>query len=203
MLKKYKRLLFVDVETTGLDPVKDRIIEIGAVKIDRDGNLAKYSRLINPGFKISREIRKLTGIKQKDISNAPLLEEIADEVKDVLKTDLFIAHNAKFDFDFFSKEMLRLDFPVELPYIDTIKIAKSFYPNYLSYDLSSLIDRMGFNVEKRHRGFDDAYVLWELFNKIKKDFGIEELESKIDKLFVPSKKTKIPTSKDQSLLFNF
>ena len=194
--------LIIDVETTGLDPSKDRIIEIGAVKIDRNGNLDKYSRLINPGFKISREIRKLTGIRQKDLTNAPLLGDIADEIKDVLKTDLFIAHNAKFDFDFFSKEMLRLDFPIELPYIDTIKIAKSFYPNYLSYDLTSLIDRMGFSIEKRHRGFDDAYVLWELFNKIKNEFGIEELESKIDKLFVPAKKRKILTSKDQSLLFS-
>jgi len=202
VLKKYQRLLFLDVETTGLDSVKDRVIEIGAVKIDRDGNISKYSRLINPGFKISREIRKLTGIKQKELANAPLIEDIADEIKDVLKADLFIAHNAKFDFDFISNEMMRMEWPLEIPYIDTIKIAKAFYPNYLSYNLSSLIDRMGFKVEKRHRGLDDANVLWELFNKIKNDFGVEDLESKIDKLFVPAKKTKITTSKDQVLLFN-
>lgn len=201
MLKKYQKVLFVDVETTGLDSTKDRVIEIGAVKVDKDGNIEKYSQLINPGFKISKEIRKITGIKQKELDNAPLLDEVSDEVKRVLRTDLFVAHNAKFDFSFLSSELLRLDYPLEVPYIDTIKIARAFYPNYLNYDLSSLIERMGFKVEKRHRGLDDALVLWELFNKIKTEFGVEDLESKIDKLFVPLKRKKIVNPKAQVSLF--
>jgi DNA polymerase-3 subunit epsilon len=201
VFNRYPRIIFVDVETTGLDSTRDRVIEIGAVKVDKNGILEKYSQLINPGFKISKEIKKLTGIRQKDLTNAPFLGDIIDEVKDVLKADLFIAHNAKFDFDFLSKEMLRLDYTLEIPYIDTIKIAKCFYPNYLTYDLTSLIARMGFKVEKRHRGLDDAHVLWELFNKINIEFGMDELESKIEKLFVPTKKKRISTSKDQALLF--
>jgi len=201
VLKKYQKILFVDVETTGLDSTKDRVIEIGAVKVDKNGNIEKYSQLINPGFKISKEIRKITGIKQKELDNAPLLDEVSDEVKRVLRTDLFVAHNAKFDFSFLSSELLRLDYPLEVPYIDTIKIARAFYPNYLNYDLSSLIERMGFKVEKRHRGLDDALVLWELFNKIKTEFGVEDLENKIDKLFVPLKRKKIINPKAQVSLF--
>lgn len=201
MLKKYQKILFVDVETTGLDYTKDRVIEIGAVKVDKEGNLEKFSQLINPGFKVSKEIRKITGIKQKELDNAPLLDEVSEDVKNILRTDLFVAHNAKFDFSFLSNELLRLDYPLEVPYIDTIKIARAFYPNYLNYDLSSLIERMGFKVEKRHRGLDDALVLWELFNKIKTEFGIEDLENKIDKLFVPLKRKKIVNPKAQVSLF--
>ena len=62
-IKKFKNIVFVDTETTGLDPMKDRVIEIGVVKIDKDNNITKYSKLINPGFKISKEIRLITGIK--------------------------------------------------------------------------------------------------------------------------------------------
>jgi len=60
---------------------------------------------------------------------------------------------------------------------------------------------MGFKVEKRHRGLDDALVLWELFNKIKTEFGVEDLENKIDKLFVPLKRKKIINPKAQVSLF--
>ena len=72
MLTKFQRLLFLDVETTGLDPRKDRIIEIGAVRVDNKGKVEKYSQLINPGFKISKEIRAITGIKQRELAKAPL-----------------------------------------------------------------------------------------------------------------------------------
>ena len=201
MLSKYNSLLFVDVETTGLNPTKDKIIDIGAVKIDKLGKIEKYSMLINPGFKLSKEIRKLTGITIKDLEKAPYIEDVIVEIQSILKADLFIAHNAKFDYEFFSQELLRLDIPLEIPYLDTIKIAKVFYPNYLSYSLSSIIDRMKIIVEKRHRGLDDAMVLWQLFTKIHNDFGKEELESMIDKLFVPGKKRKINIPKTQSSLF--
>lgn len=199
-IKKYRNILFVDIETTGLDPVKDRIIEVGAVKVDSDGNRSTYSKLINPGYKISSDVRRLTGIKLKELSVAPLFKDIADELLNLFKVDLFIAHNVKFDYEFLSEEFFRIDKDFPIAQIDTIKLAKTFYPNYLTYSLDSIIARMRLSVGKRHRGLDDALVLWELYQKIMIDFGEQALNKAIDKHVIPAKRRKL-LEKSQVSLF--
>lgn len=199
-LKKYKDLLFVDVETTGLDPVNDRIIEIGIVKIDKDEKINTFSQLINPGFKISKEVRSLTGIRIKDLESAPLFGDVIDDLLGFVKADLFIAHNAKFDYDFLSEELYRHDLDFPLTQIDTIKLAKIFYPNYLTYSLDSIIARMKLTVGKRHRGLDDAMVLWQFYQKLVNDFGEEALQKTINKLAIPGKRKRI-ADKTQVTLF--
>ena len=190
-IKKFKNIVFVDTETTGLDPMKDRVIEIGVVKIDKDNNITKYSKLINPGFKISKEIRLITGIKIKELNTAPYFEEVVEELRDLFKADLFIAHNSKFDYDFLSEEFYKCGIEFFIPQVDTIKLAKKFYPNYLTYTLDSIIARLKLTFEKRHRGLDDALVLWQLYNKIICDFGEEALNKALEKLIVIPKKRKI------------
>jgi len=199
-LKKYNDLVFVDVETTGLDPVNDRIIEIGIVKIDRDERISTFSQLINPGYKISKEVRLLTGIRLKDLESAPTFDDVLKDILDFIKADLFIAHNAKFDYDFLSEELFRHDLDLPLTHIDTIKLAKIFYPNYLTYSLDSIIARMKLSVEKRHRGLDDALVLWQFYQKLINDFGEEALHKTINKLAVPAKRKRI-ADKTQVTLF--
>ncbi len=199
-LKRYKNLLFVDVETTGLDPINDRIIEIGIVKVDKDNNKSTFSKLVNPGYKISKEVRQLTGIKLKDLAEAPLFEDLLYDLLDYFKADLFIAHNAKFDFDFISEELIRHDQELLLSYVDTIKLAKHFYPNYLTYSLDSIIARLKLTVGKRHRGLDDAEVLWQLYHKLILDFGEEHVQNAISK-FVITPKRRRSGDKTQVSLF--
>lgn len=193
-------MVFLDVETTGLDAKKDRVIEVGLVKINKDGQIESFSQLINPGFKISKEIRELTGIKYKELANAPFFDDIQAKLTELLKVDLFIAHNAKFDYDFITEEFGRLKSQIALPYIDTIKLAKTFYPNYLTYNLDSIITRLKLNVEKRHRALDDSQVLVKLYQRIMKEFGEDELHKTIDKyLVLPKAKQVIDTT--QASLF--
>ncbi len=193
-------MVFLDVETTGLDAQKDRVIEVGLVKIDKNGKTETYSQLINPGFKISKEIRDLTGIKYKELTKAPFFDEVLPQLTELLRVDLFVAHNAKFDYDFISSEFQRLQTPISLPYIDTVKLAKAFYPNYLTYNLDSIITRLKLKIDKRHRALDDSQVLVSLYQRIMKEFGEDELFSAIDKYIVqPKNKQVIDTT--QAMLF--
>lgn len=187
-LRKFQNLAFVDVETTGLDAKQDRVIEVGLVKIDRTGSITRYSQLINPGFKISKFTRDMTGIKLKELNAAPLFGDVIPQLKELLRVDLFIAHNSRFDFEFISEEFGRYGHELAIPHLDTVKLAKTFYPNYLTYNLDSIISRLKYKIEKRHRGLDDALVLVALFNKIKQEFGEEVLFEEVEKIIVAPKK---------------
>jgi len=198
--RKYQNLIFVDVETTGLDPIRDRVIEVGAVRVDKKMTVSTYSQLVNPGFKIPPVIRKLTGIRIKDLATAPSFAEVIKDLQAVFKADLFIAHNSKFDYDFLSEEFARFELELGIPHLDTIRLARSYYPNYLTYNLDSIISRLKLPVQKRHRGLDDANVLWALFQKISSEFGEDDLHKTIEKLVTIPKKRKF-TSQTQRLLF--
>lgn len=190
----------MDIETTGLNSKKDRVIEVGGIRIDKSGTIAKFSQLINPGFKISPEIRQLTGIKQKELLTAPFFDQAHSQILEFLKADLFIAHNSSFDYEFLAEEFFRIEKDFYLPHLDTVKLAKTFYPNYITYNLDSIIARLKIKVEKRHRGLDDAEVLVTLVNKIRMEFGEDELHSAIDKLITLPKKRTI-TDNTQSSFF--
>lgn len=183
-----------------MDPIRDRVIEVGVVKVDKHMNVTNYSQLVYPGFKISPEIRKITGIKLKELAKAPSFEQIINELKPIFKADLFIAHNSKFDFDFLSEEFGRFELELGIPHLDTIKLARKYYPNYLSYNLDSIIARLNIPIEKRHRGLDDANVLWNLYQKVSSEFGEDDLFNTIEKLVTIPKKRKIIISA-QNLLF--
>jgi len=176
------------------------VIEVGVVKVDKNRNTSTYSQLVNPGFKISPEIRKITGIKLKDLAKAPTFEAIVSELKPLFKADLFIAHNSKFDYDFLSEELARFELELGIPHLDTVKLARTYYPNYLTYNLDSIIARLKIPVAKRHRGLDDATVLWNLFQKVSAEFGEDDLYKTIDKLITIPKKRKIIVTAQNSLL---
>lgn len=169
------------------------------VRIGKDGTTSTYSQLVNPGFKISKEIRDLTGIKYKELADAPQFGYIMPKLKELLKVDLFIAHNSKFDYEFLAEEFARFKVDMLIPHLDTVKLARTFYPNYLTYNLDSIIARLKINIEKRHRGLDDAQVLVTLFNKIKMEFGEEELNASIDKLITLPKSKVIHETTQVSL----
>lgn len=192
-------MAFLDVETTGLNSKTDRIIEVGIVRVNKDESVEKYSQLVNPGFKISKEIRELTGIKLKELVNAPSFEEVMPKIVELLKVDLLIAHNAKFDYDFIAEECLRLGMSISLPYVDTVKIARMFYPNYITYNLDSIITRLKLTIDNRHRALDDSQILVSLCTRIRNEFGEDELHAAFDKLVVMPKVKQIIENKQATL----
>lgn len=176
-------LAFVDVETTGLDILQDRVIELGIVKVIDGKVTKKYSTLVNPEVELLPEIEKITGIKSAELKTAPKFSEVNEEVRELLKNATFIAHNARFDYGFISNEFKRIGIEFSATQICTLKLSRHFYPQFYYHSLDSIINRFSFTFENRHRALDDAYVLWQFYNHMKNN-NTEEFFKKSLELFV-------------------
>jgi DNA polymerase-3 subunit epsilon len=195
-------LVFVDTETTGFDPVNNRVIEIGLVRVENGKVVDQYQTVINPGVPIPDESYKITGIRKKEMKIAPSLIEVKDQVLSRMRGALFVAHNAKFDFDFIEQELLRLDIQFSMPYLCTVKLSRALFPQYPRHDLTSITQRFSIPVEKRHRAFDDAYALWEFWKIIDKKIPREKLLYSAKNLLVPAKKVSIDNAFSQTSFFS-
>ena len=155
-----------DLETTGLDPKSDEIIEIGIARFQNGQITAQYQQLVKPSIPIPAEITHLTGIHQEDVEDAPQISEICSELSDFFCDTPVIAHNAQFDVSFMSK----LDMLETNPVIDTFELASIVLPSAPRYSLSSLTTTMGIKLENAHRALDDAvatgYLYWKLWERI-------------------------------------
>ncbi len=151
----------VDLETSGTHPVRDRIIEIGIVRV-RDGQIEdEWSALVDPGVPLSPLINTLTGIDAAMLQGAPSFGALADEVQARLAGSLFVAHNARFDHGFLSNEFKRLERPFQPRVLCTVQLSRALYPEHRHHGLDALIARHQLCCAARHRALDDARVLWE------------------------------------------
>ncbi|MBI4129701.1 GIY-YIG nuclease family protein [Candidatus Roizmanbacteria bacterium] len=160
-------LAFVDVETTGLSPVYDRIIEIGIVRVEDNKVVATCNQLINPDRHVPSEIFSLTGIRREELVNAPLFVELEKHIQELLDGAVFVAHNVRFDYSFVKHEFERLERPFKAPLLCTARLSRALFPQFLHHDLSTIIERLGLQITNRHRAFDDAHVLWQFYQHIK------------------------------------
>ena len=103
------KLAFVDIETTGCSLFKDRVIEVGILRVENGEIVSTYNSLINPETNLPPEIELLTGITQGDLTGAPSFYEIKKDIFKILEDCLFVAHNVRFDFSFLKKEFSRFE----------------------------------------------------------------------------------------------
>lgn len=162
-----------DLETTGMSPVHNRIIEIGAVRLEHDGSLSRYQTLIHPETTISSQITRLTGITNEMVANAPTFSEIAGEFLEFIKGSKLVAHNARFDLSFLMESLGRTPGAAmwEGGAYDTLTLARKTYPGLPSYSLKTLREafRLGMDLEgTAHRALYDAEITMELFQIIMK-----------------------------------
>jgi DNA polymerase-3 subunit epsilon len=156
-----KTLAIVDVETTGSSPVRDRIIEIGILRVE-DGEVVRtYRSLINPGRPLPSSIRMITGITDDDLATAPSFEDAASDIHDMLAGAVFVAHNARFDYGFVKNELRRAGTNFTAKCLCTVRLSRVLFKGKIHHDLDSVIERHGLVCENRHRAFDDAQVLWD------------------------------------------
>jgi DNA polymerase-3 subunit epsilon len=148
-----KPLAIIDVETTGCNPLLDRVIEIAVIRTDGAG---EFSSLVNPERSLPPFITSLTGISAGDLAGAPLFEEIASEIAILLEGAVFTAHNARFDYGFIHSEFKRIGLPFSAPILCTVRLSRKLYPKQRQHNLESIIVRHGIPVEQRHRALDDA-----------------------------------------------
>lgn len=158
----------IDVETTGLDYTKERIIEFAGVKLVNGKIKEKFESLINPHQHIRKSSQAIHGISEDDLADAPEEEEIYPRIFEFIGDAMIVAHNAVFDFSFLNRVSKRLyNKPLENNYTDTQMMFKEVYPQYESCGLDCLVSVFGGNNEKRHRAMGDALALAQCYPKLK------------------------------------
>lgn len=160
-----KKLVFVDLETTGANPMSDRIIEIGIVCVE-GGQVERWSSLVRPGIPISPFIQGLTGITNEMVCDAPVFDGLVDELMIRLEGGIFIAHNARFDSGFLKNALKASGHKFCNKVLCTVKLSRKLYPQYIKHSLDSLIERHGLVSEARHRALADADLLWQFWQKV-------------------------------------
>lgn len=156
-----------DTETTGLSSKYEKIIEIGAVKFDKNGIIDTYSVLINPEKVISSNITSITGITNQMVCNCPTFSEITPSFLNFINETKLVAHNAKFDISFVNAELEKTPYnnlrKSQCNAVDTVKVSQKVFPALPCYKLQELAKHFNIKVDAAHRAYDDARVCMELF----------------------------------------
>ena len=152
----------LDIETTGLDPHRDAIIEIGAVKYDGNQIVGKWQSLINPQRAVPQMITQLTGIDNQMVASAPPITAVIQDFADFVGDLPVIGHNISFDLAFLK---LHLNFDNN-PVNDTFEIASVILPSVPRYSLAALVDVLGIENLSPHRAQEDADATLEVFLRL-------------------------------------
>ncbi len=162
-----------DIETTGFSPVTNRIIEIGAVKVESGQITDRFSAFVNPQVPIPFEIEKLTGISDSMVIDADTIEVVLPRFLEFVGDAALVAHNAGFDVGFIKENAKRQNIPVDFTYVDTVGIARTLLTGQAKYTLDAVAKTLKISLENHHRAVDDAECTAEIFLKfiemLKKD----------------------------------
>ncbi len=162
-----------DIETTGLDAMKEAITEIGAVIMRGSEEIARFQTFADPGMHIPTNITQLTGISDDDVRGAPSQEEAVREFLAFAGDRILAAHNAAFDIGFIYEACLKFGIPFKPNYLDTLTMAQGLLPELKSHRLNIVADRLSLPEFNHHRASDDAVtaglILKEFFDMMQKD----------------------------------
>ena len=154
-----------DLETTGFSSVKDKIIEIGAVKV-ADGKITdKFSTFVNPKRPIPFEITQLTSITDQMVMEAPAIETVLPQFLEFVGDAVLVAHNAGFDVGFIEQNCRYQDIAAEFTSVDTVAMARILLPTLSKFKLNIVANALHISLDNHHRAVDDAGATAEIFVK--------------------------------------
>ncbi|MCW5645313.1 MAG: DNA polymerase III subunit epsilon [Rhodoferax sp.] len=172
MLPSY---VMLDLETTGGNPVSDRIIEIAAVRVEEGREVARWSTLVNPGRWVSPFITSLTGIDNAMVSEAPRFEAVAPRLLELLDGAVLVAHNARFDHGFLKNEFQRIDIDLRTRLMCTVRLSRKLYPQHKSHGLDAILRRHNLHSAARHRAMGDVDAVLDFLALARGELGVERL----------------------------
>ncbi len=162
-----------DIETTGFSSIRDRIIEIGAVKVVDGEIVDKFSTFVNPKRPIPFEITNLTSITDEMVMGSPTIETVLPRFLEFVGDGVLVAHNAGFDVGFIEQNCRNLGLDDHFVYADTVALARVLLPTLSKYKLNIVAKALNISLENHHRAVDDAGATAEIFVKfvemLKKD----------------------------------
>ena len=168
-----------DIETTGFSAVSDKIIEIGAVKVEGGTIVDRFSTFVNPGCPIPFRITELTGITDEMVMEYPRIEEILPQFLEFVGDAVLVAHNAGFDVGFIEQNCRYQDIEPHFVSVDTVALARVLMPSLSKYKLDVVAKALAISLENHHRAVDDAGATAEIFVKfveMLKERGITNLK---------------------------
>lgn len=161
-----------DFETTGLEPTKEKVIELGAVKVRNGVIIEGFSTFINPEKKLSKEIVNLTNITDDMVADAPIFSEVLPDFFKFTRGAAMVAHNAPFDMGFLRAESKGSGYIFENEVIDTLTLCRK-YLNMSNNKLTNITKMLGIELEGAHRAVNDSAATAKLFLHIAKNYGIK------------------------------
>ncbi|SDB31070.1 3'-5' exonuclease [Eubacterium oxidoreducens] len=163
--------IVVDLEMTGLQVKSDKIIEIGAVHVRGAEIVDTLHVMVNPKRRLTDKIKELTGITQEEVDAGISEKEALKQWIAFSKGLAIVGHNVSFDYSFLKQLSINENHPIEHCCADTLKIARICLPRLNSRSLDALCGYYGIELKKHHRALEDALATYEIYDKMKKEFG--------------------------------
>lgn len=183
-----------DFETTGLSAKRDRITEIGAVKMRAGEVVDTFSSFVNPGMPIPKKITELTGITDEMVADAPGETEAVKLFCDFCGDAVMVAHNASFDMGFLNAAKHRIGIALEQTSLDTVELSRMLYPNLKNHKLDTIARHLEMEDFNHHRACDDANVLAGMFVKMARELKEEYKVSSTGKINSLNTKSDVNTA---------
>ena len=156
----------LDLETTGISHITEKITEIGIIKIKNGKEIGTFETFVNPEKHIPEKVQEITHITDEMVANAPKIEEILPKMIEFIGDSVVVTHNTDFDVTWLKYNYEKYGYKWENTYIDTLRLAKAMYPEFSRYKLGFIADKLGIVVEVAHRALDDVKTLVQVFNKM-------------------------------------
>ena len=184
---------FIDVETTGMKPLTDRVTEIAVIRFSADREPERWQSLINPGVAIPAEIQALTGITNAMVRNAPSFFEVRGELRRLLEGAVFVAHNARFDYGFIKNEFRRQGETFTADVLCTVRLSRKLYPDADGHGLDAVISRHRLSGFDRHRAMGDTEATTAFVCHAQHDHSSDTLHAAVKSLLrTPSLPANLP-----------
>lgn len=187
----------IDLEMTGLNAKTDKILEVAAVRVRNGQETEYFSALVNPGIILSEKVMELTGILQEDVDQAAPLDETMYAFFEFLEDDILVGQNVIFDFSFLKQWAVNHKIGLEKQAVDTLKLARHFFPAEQKKDLESLCAYFDIPRVNAHRALDDARETMQIFEIMKVLYGAGQAEKFLPKPLLYKAKKQSPATERQ------
>ena len=171
--------VLLDLETTGGNPLNCRITEIAAVRVENGLEVARWSTLVNPGTGIPPLIQSLTGISNTMVADAPTFDEVGATLLKLLEGAVLVAHNVRFDHGFLLNEYARMDIPLRVKTLCTVRLSRKLYPQHKSHGLDAIMQRHGLSTGlstlSRHRAMGDVDLMQSFLQTAMQELGADKV----------------------------
>lgn len=164
-LLNFKDYVVLDCETTGFSPKDNEIIEIAMIKYIGGKKVSELSSLVQPFGVIPDRITEITGIKNSDVANSPIISEIVESIWDFINGFTLVGHNITFDIGFLKKVLSDAGYVGSFKYVDTLQLARIAFPQFPDHKLETCIKMLSLSDSQTHRALDDVICTQQLLEK--------------------------------------